>query len=102
MNGIATCGIKSLNLDIFLNSQVELKKLRFHTGGDSGLSKCVRMHVGKVNPNCPILTVHYKKMVNVTEINYLGDIFCADGRNLKNVQNRARKGTGSVFQIMKI
>jgi len=41
-------------------------------------------------------------MSEVNEITYLGDVICADGRNQKNIQNRTRKGTGLMCQIIKI
>ena len=54
LNRIAKCGRNSLNLNIFLNAQVELKKLTFHTDANGGSSKCVTMHVGKrEHPSLP-------------------------------------------------
>ena len=37
--GIAPCGIESLELNTFINVQIELKKLKFHTPGPDGKSK---------------------------------------------------------------
>ena len=41
-------------------------------------------------------------MSNVTKITYLGDIISSDGSNSINIQDRIKKGTGIVCQIMKI
>ena len=43
--GIANCGHSSLALNTFINSQIELKKLTFHTPDANGKSKCNVMHV---------------------------------------------------------
>ena len=102
LNGIAKCGVDSLNMNIFFNTQVELKKLTFHTDANGGPSKCVRMHVGKRAHPCYPLRVHDQKMTEATEITYLGDVICSDGRNLKNVHNRTRKGIGLMCQIIKM
>ena len=102
LSGISKCGLSSLNLNIFFNAQVELKKLAFHTDSSGSSSKCVRMHVGKQVHKCLPLKVHNQKMSDVSEITYLGDVICADGRNLQNVHNRTKKGTGLICQIIKI
>ena len=102
LNGISKCGLDAVNLNIFFNTQVEMKKLTFHTDPNGGPSKCVRMHVGKRTHPCLPLKVHNQKMSEVTEITYLGDVICSDGRNHKNIQNRVRKGTGLICQIMKL
>ena len=103
LNGIARCGKESRLLNIYLNSQIELKKLRFHTGDSDGVdSKCVRMHVGKRLHPCPTLTVHDKEMLSVSEITYLGDKVSADGRNTINVKDRIRKGMGLMGKVLKL
>ena len=102
LNGIAKCGVDSFNMNIFFNTQVELKKLTFHTDANGGPNKCVRMHVGKRAHPCYPLRVHDQKMTEATEITYLGDVICSDGRNLKNVQNRTQKGIGLMCQIIKM
>ena len=102
LNGVAKCGDDSRNLNTFLNTQIEAKKLTFHTAGDNKSSKCVRMHVGKKLHPCPPLKVHENNMDDVTEITYLGDKISADGKNSINVQDRTRKGVGLVCQILKI
>ena len=44
--GIAPCGIESLALNTFINVQIELKKLKFHTPGSDGKTKCHTIHIG--------------------------------------------------------
>ena len=53
--GIATCGLKSMELNTFINTQIEMKRLRFHTPDADGKTKCHRMHVGRRNEFCPQL-----------------------------------------------
>ena len=73
LNAIARCGRDSLELNTFLNTQIELKKLSFHTAVKPQVSKCVKMHVGKNSGECPTLKVHKQDMADVTEIKYLGE-----------------------------
>ena len=65
-------------------------------------SKCVKMHVGRPRSSCPNLKVHDNLMNDVTEISYLGDTVTADGRNVKNIRERTKKGTILVFQVKEI
>ena len=46
LNGISKCGLDSVELNTFLTTQIELKKLKFHTSNKQGKSKCQKMHVG--------------------------------------------------------
>ena len=55
---VAPCNQKSLALNTYINAQIELKKLRFHTPDAEGKSKCHVMHIGKGNTTCPTLQVH--------------------------------------------
>ena len=100
LNGIAKCGLESKSMNRFLVTQIEMKKLRFHTADKNGKSKCVKMHIGKHNDFCPTLKVHGTIMPEVTEEMYLGDLLSADGKNTKNVKNRVSKGIGIVSQIV--
>ena len=45
--GVTACGHDSLAMNTFINTQIELKKLEFHTPDEKGKSKCNVMHVGK-------------------------------------------------------
>ena len=44
---VAQCGQKSLDVNTFINAQIELKKLKFHTPDKNGKSKCNVLHVGR-------------------------------------------------------
>ena len=102
LNAIAKCGRDSVELNTFLNTQIELKKLSFHTAVKPQISKCVKMHVGKPNSECPTLKVHHQDMTEVTEVKYLGEVVMASGKNTRNFQEKIQKGTVLVFQILKI
>ena len=102
LNGIAKCGKDSIDLNLVINARIELKKLRFHVPETNGKNKCMKMHMGKARNSCPSLKVHGSVMPDVTEVTYLGDIICNDGKNAKNVKNRVGKGTGIVSHIMNI
>ena len=47
LNCISKCGLESIELNTFINTQIELKKLRFHVPDDKGKSKCHKLHIGK-------------------------------------------------------
>ena len=98
--GIANCGHNSLALNTFINSQIELKKLKFHIPDETGKSKCNVMHVGPSSVICPQLQVHGTVMQKISHDKYLGDIVSADGKNDLNISSRASKGLGIVNQVM--
>ena len=102
LNGISKCGIESLSLNTFINTQVELKKLRFHVPDIKGKTKCHKLHIGRNHQSCPTLKVHGTIMPDVTEETYLGDILSSDGKNSKNIQNRISKGLGVINQIFNL
>ena len=96
LNGISECGLKSVALNAFLTTKIELKKLK------GGVKKCYKMHVGKQNSFCPTLKIHGSEMASSDEITYLGDIITADGKNTRNIQSRFSKGLGQINQIFNI
>ena len=100
--GVARCGHDSLELNTFINTQMELKKLQFHTTDINGKSKCNVMHVGKKSVICPQLKVHGTAMLNISHTTYLGDKVSADSKNDINIQSRMNKGLGNVTRIMNI
>ena len=100
--GVAACGHDSLAMNIFINTQIELKKLQFHTPDAKGKSKCNVMHVGNNTGICPQLQVHGTIMQRITHDKYLGDIISSDGSNNLNIQSRVSKGQGLITQIMNI
>ena len=97
---VAHCGQASLSQNTSINSQIETKKLKFHTPDAKGNSKCHFIHVGKSNMPCPELQVHGTKVSRVEDETYLGDIISSDGKNLKNIKSRVAKGLGIISQIM--
>jgi hypothetical protein len=99
---VAPCNQRSVALNTFINVQIELKKLKFHTPDENGKTKCHVLHIGKENKLCPTLQVHGTSMIHVTEDTYLGDIISSDGRNTKNITSRIHKGHGKITEIMTI
>ena len=99
---LSRCGAPSLEMNTFINAQIETKKLRFHTPDINGKSKCNYLHVGKPSKLCPELQVHGTKMERVTEVTYLGDIISEDAKNTKNLKQRISKGLGIITKIMNI
>ena len=102
INAISVCGIESVELNTYINTQIELKKLRFHVPDNNGKSKCHKLHIGKGTNTCPQLKVHGSVMEAVQEDMYLGDIISSDGKNKKNVEKRISKGLGIITQIMNL
>ena len=100
--GVAKCGHESLALNTFINTQIELKKLQFHTTDKNGKSKCNVMHVGKPSAVCPQLKVHGTNMHTISKSTYLGDIVSADSKNDLNIQSRVAKGIGNITRVMNI
>ena len=99
---INSCGDKSLNMNIMINSSIEMKKLRFHTPDEKGKSKCHGIHVGKQTTECPDIRVHGCPIEKVKSDTYLGDVISNDGKNKLNIEARVSKGLGLVSQIMDI
>ena len=99
---VAPCNIESVSVNVFINTQIEMKKLKFHTKDKNGKSKCNKMHIGKKNMVCPDLKVHGTKMGQVTHDTYLGDVISNDGSNARNIKSRVGKGLGIISQIMNI
>ena len=79
---VAPCNQRSVALNTFINVQIELKKLKFHTPDENGKTKWHVLHIGKENKLCPTLQVHGTRMIHVSEDTYLGDIISSDGRNM--------------------
>ena len=102
LNGVAKCGQESQDLNTFINTQIELKRLRFHVPDRNGKTKCHKLHVGRSHKNCPVLKVHGTVMPEVSEETYLGDILSNDGKNTKNVENRISKGIGIINNIFNL
>jgi hypothetical protein len=100
--GIANCGTKSADLNIAINAEIEIKKLRFYIPDKAGKSKCHTMHIGKQKQECTPLKVHGTPMEKVNSDTYLGDVLSNDGKNKLNIEARVSKGLGIVSQILDI
>ena len=88
---VSKCGYESVESNIYINTEIEMKKLRLHTPtGPDSKSKCHNLHVGKVK-KCHQLKVHCHNMENVAYDTYLGDKITNDGRNDLTVQDRISK-----------
>ena len=98
--GIAPCGLESIAMNTFINVHIEMKKLRFHTPGPDGKSKCHKIHVGKQNEFCPTLFVHETVMKSASNDTYLGDVISGDGSNKLNIASRVSKGLGKIAEII--
>ena len=102
INAISKCGIDSVDLNTFVNTHIELKKLRFHVPDIEGKSKCHKIHVGGKKESCPELKVHGTIIESVEEDTYLGDLISGDGKNKKNIEKRISKGLGIISQILNL
>ena len=99
---ITSCGLESIMMNTYINTQIEMKKLRFHTPDDNMKTKCHKIHIGKTNSYCHILKVHGEEMPAVSNDTYLGDIISSDGKNRLTIENRVRRGHGKVAEILGI
>ena len=99
---MSNCGIASLSMNTFINTQIESKRLKFHTPDQNGRSKCHILHIGRKNIGCPRLQVHGEDIIKVEKDTYLGDIISSTGRNQENIKSRLSKGIGIISQIMSI
>ena len=99
---VSNCGHESLDTNIRINTEIEMKNLRLHTATDKKKSKCQTIHVGKVCHPCRILKVHGHAMESVKSDSYLGDILRSDGKNNQTIDERVSKGVGIVSQIFDI
>ena len=93
---IAECGVESVKTNAYLNSKIEMKKLSLNE------DKCKKIHIGKVNKNCPELRAHDQIMKKATEEKYLGNYLAESGKDNKNVEYKARIGTTATSKIMNI
>ena len=76
---VASCGFQSVDMNILINKEIEMKNLHLHTAINGKKSKCHRIHVGKEKSPCRELKVHGQEMEAVTFDSYLGDILSGDG-----------------------
>ena len=88
---MAKYGLDSTNMNIKVNSEIELNKLKLHTPNEQGKSRCLTMHIRKQTRPCRYLKVHGYPMVKVSSDVYLGDIISSNGSNKLNIENRRQK-----------
>ena len=116
---ISKCGTETVEVNAYLNAKTNVKKLQY------GETKCVKLHVGQKSEICPeikintwkvkkvknLLTAQYEmsdeigELHSLTEANqqkYLGDILSSNSQNIKNIEERKRKGLGIIQQIKNI
>ena len=70
---------ESIIANVKVNSFIESKNLKLN------VTKNQKMHIGKVNKNCPDLKVHENKMETSSEEKYLGDILTDDAKIQKKI-----------------
>ena len=97
---VANCGQDSLSLNTQLNTQIETKKLLFHTPDSQGKTKCHFIHVGKKLQPCPRLQVHSTDIQEVNCDTYLGDKISNNGKHTETIKARVARGSGLINQIM--
>ena len=97
---ISSCGTQSIEMNITINTLIELKKLKFHTPVENKKSKCHSLHIGKPSKNCHKMKVHGQEADRVPEAVYLGDIISQDGKNSLNIKSRVSKGMGIISQTV--
>ena len=93
---ITTCSTDSIKMNALVQSKVECKKLELSD------KKCVKLHVGKNDSNCPNLLVKNKQMKTANSEKYLGDVISCSGKVDENIQMRHDKGMGIINSIMSI
>ena len=93
---ISECGVDTVIDNAYINAKMEQTKLQLNC------DKCHKIHVGKTDLNCPILTVHDQIMDEVLEEKYLGDLVTKDGKHLKNIKLRKSRGMGAMVDIVSL
>ena len=63
--GISKCGHQSVELNTYITTQIEMKRLRFHVPDINGKTKCHQIHIGKSCEYCPVLKIHGYTMEKV-------------------------------------
>ena len=116
---VTNCGLDSNLATAHLNAQTNIKKLQY------GQAKCNKIHIGKSDILCPKNTIDAWKLVkqsdeatsildyvdteadrhemaSVVHDKYLGDVLQNSGKNTINIQERIKRGFGSVNQICQL
>ena len=116
---ISNSGVDSVEMNAFINTKTNIKKLQF------GSDKCHQLHIGNKEHIQPDLFIDNWEVTKISETNtgvsnltdtnsgeirvevaekdtYLGDIITNDGKHTKNILARKSKGMGVVDQISTI
>ena len=109
---IAESGVKSVEMNSFINTKTLLKKLQFGAEKCHQMCVCVKEHITpqlhisnwkaeKCETSSKIKDVYLgeTEMKRANESKYLGDLISIDGKNQKNIMDRKSKGYGIVLQI---
>ena len=97
---LTSCGVDSKEINITINTLIELKRLQFHVPQVNKKSKCHMMYIGKSNWVCPDMKVHGHTVDRVSQAVYLGDVISQDGSNTANINDRVAKGMGQMNTTM--
>ena len=116
---VTECGPRSSMMSGFINGKTNSKKLMF------GIEKCKKLHVGQTVMDFKCQDLFLDKWTEVAirgeeakdivyqdvfegeemieqkeEEKYLGDVISVDGKNIKNIKMRIKKGKGIVNRIL--
>ena len=94
---LAKCGIDSLITNTYITTKVKANKLEF------GEDNCKVMHIGTPAGSkceCPVLKVQDVEMSETECQKYLGDVLSRSGSNERNIDERVKKGTGIIAQVL--
>ena len=89
-------GENTTEINKLINTFIESKRLRLSE------KKCSRIHVGSNHETCPELKVHEHIMKEAESEKYLGDIVDKNGSIKATIENRKKRGQGSINEIMSI
>ena len=83
---ISKCGTDATDVNVFLTTKTELKRLNLNVGNENKKSKCQTVQIGKKGKNeiCPELSANGKLLDQVDEITYLGDLIHSSGKKLSH------------------
>ena len=99
---VSKCGNNSLDTNIMINTEIDMKNLRLDTPKLNGTSKCHAIHVGKRCVGEHDLKVNGWPMELVRTDSYLGDILSYNGKIDSTISERVSKGMGLVSQIFDV
>ena len=91
---VGNCSTDSVKLNATIQGKIKSKQLELSH------KKCFKMHVGKQDQCCPILSVNSNEMKTTSSERYLGDIISSDSKINNNITDRFNKGIGYANQIL--